>query len=72
MKGKTNAPLTILVDTELLSHPRIKALAEKGHSISNLSVDPIDLVLSVHAWRWDEKYVDMAIKAARKLKKEAK
>ena len=68
MKGKTNAPLTILIDWELREHPKILALIEQGHSVDTLP-NPPDLILSTRAWRWDEKYLTLALKAARAAKK---
>ena len=75
MKGKTNQPLTILIDTSMAEEPEVKSLLEAGHILSYIR--PIaeytyDLILSRKAWRYDPKYVDLAIKAARKSKKEVK
>ena len=67
--GKTNQPLTILIDWELRTHPKVLELIEQGHQVDTIPNAP-DLILSTKAWRWDEKYVDMALKASRKLKKE--
>lgn len=73
MKGKTNHPLIILVDTALLSTPEIQELALQGHIVEGIrGVPDYDLILSTKAWRYDPKYVNLAIKAARAAKKEAK
>lgn len=68
-KGRTNQPLTILVDWELREHPKILELIEHGHTVDTIP-NPPDLILSTRAWRWDAKYIGMALKAARKQKKE--
>ena len=74
MKGKTNQPRMILVDTNLLALPEIQALAEQGYTVTGIMGEtPLqieyDLILSTKAWRWDEKYLALAIKAARAAKK---
>lgn len=70
MKGKTTNPLTILVDMELLSHPKVKELEAQGHAVEAIDSTYYHLILSTKAWRWDEKYVELAVKAAQKAKKE--
>ena len=71
MKGRTNQPLTILIDWELRTHPKVLELIEQGHQVYTIPNAP-DLILSTRAWRWDEKYLDMSIKSARKVKKGVK
>lgn len=73
MKGRTNQPLIILVDGTMLTEPEIMALSEGGHQISHIVeplTQPVDLILSRRAWRYDPKYIGLALKAARKAKKE--
>lgn len=69
-------PLTILVD-ESLRHPSLDALATKGHHIV-YGVPAADLILSktAHWWHpalWEKPtYLEAALKAARRRRKEAK
>lgn len=71
MQGKTKQPLTILVDSNLYNLPEIQTLLEQGHFVKDIPLE-YDLILSRKAWRYDSKYVVLAIKAARKeMKKNA-
>ena len=74
MKGHTNQPLTILVDTDLMEHPIFVKLVDEGHTVFPIhtasSTTEYDLILSRKAWKWDEKYVELALKAARKAKRD--
>lgn len=71
MKGRVRQPLTILVDWELREHPKVLELIEQGHSVNSIPNLPVpDLILSTKSWRWDEKYVALAVKAAKAAKKE--
>mgnify|MGYP001558682260 FL=1 len=71
--GKTPHPLTILVAQEWLTHEKIQALADQGHTIQ---VAPVaDLILSpvAHGWKGDMwPWLPVALKAARARKKEPK
>ena len=71
--GKTPLPLTILVAQEWLTHEKIQALADQGHTIH---VAPeADLILSPAAHWWKEDmwpWLPVALKAARARKKESK
>lgn len=87
--GRTQKPLTIgVTDLDLLNHPKLRELAEKGHwvveigaayAVGNLGPDgkvvggevPFDLIIGPHAWYMDTdhlKYLDVALKAARKTR----
>jgi len=63
------APLLILVDGEVLSHPAVQALIAKGHAVAACGL--ADLVLSKNAryfepeWWDDPKQVEVALKRAR-------
>lgn len=71
MRGKTNQPLHIMVDMDMLDEPEMQTLLQQGHVVYGVSAD-YDIILSRKAWRYDSKYVDLAIKAARAAKKEVK
>lgn len=73
--GRTQKPLTIgVTDPDLLQRPELQALAEKGHHLALVRTetgDTPDLILGPRAWYMDEghlKYLDVALKAARKVK----
>ena len=71
--GRTPLPLTILVALEWLTHEKVQALAEQGHTIQ---VAPVaDLILSPTAHWWNGTmwpFLQVALKAARARKKESK
>jgi hypothetical protein len=72
MKGKTNDPLNLLVDSGLYDTPEVQALIEQGHTITAyipLEYGRIDGLLGATMWRMTPellKYLPMAIKAIRK------
>lgn len=59
-----------------MDHPKIKELAEKGHTITNMDEwHWMDLILHPRAWRWNDKmwdFLDEPLKRARAGKREAK
>lgn len=93
MKGRTNQPLRIWVDTPWRAHPAVLALAQQGHTVydmhdfARMPPEAPDLILHPAAHGWceamfveEEKkdgtkctpYLDAALTAARKRKREAK
>ena len=72
-KGKTNQPLTILVDTVMLEEAEMQTLIEQGHTIYPIHTATVntvyDGILSRKAWKYDPEYLDLALKAMRKEKK---
>ena len=80
--GRTPVPLVIWVDSDWLTHPRIVALAAKGHTVVDWYGDmmagrvlpPPDLHLSrVGHWWSDDmwSYLDAALRRARERKRAA-
>ena len=71
-KGKTNQPLTILVDSTMLEEAEMLTLIEQGHVVYPIHTATVnteyDGILSRKAWKYDPKYLDMALKAMRKEK----
>jgi len=77
---KTNSPLNIVVTSELYETPEVKELIAHGHHVAVLGENPfpyperIDLVLGDSCWYMNKellKYLDIALKSARKRKKGA-
>ena len=72
-KGKTNQPLTILVDTTMLEEAEVQALVEQGHTVYPIHTATVnteyDGILSRKAWKYDPEYLDIALKSMRKEKK---
>jgi hypothetical protein len=65
--------LRIAVAREWENHPEVDKLAEAGHTVTVLDLE-YDLVLARCTVNWDETLwpaIDVAVKAARKRKKEA-
>lgn len=86
-KGKTNQPLLIGVPKKWMAHPAIVQLRDAGHTIVDAGDTPWDLILHPAAHWWGEEmfveetrtngekytpYLDAAITAGRKRKREAK
>lgn len=86
-KGRTSAPLVIAVPIEWVDRPEVAELAAQGHTIMARELSNFDLVLSPHAHQWNDymsveetrkdgtkyrPYLDAAVTAARKRKREAK
>ena len=72
--GKTSQPLTILVHPDLIEYSEFKALAAMGHNVQRLdgSYASEDLIIGPNCHYLDRhliKYVDEAVKWARKRKK---
>ena len=68
--ARTQKPLKILIHPSLNNAKEIEELIAKGHDIQIMTVetDDFDIVLSPKAWRilpGMEKYIDIAVKAAR-------
>ena len=76
-KGKTNAPLIMLVTPEMLQMAQIQALAAAGHTISELPREAVnvDLILGANCHIMTDDMLTKpgimvaAMKAARKRKK---
>ena len=71
--GKTPKPLRISVSEDIAQWPEIVLLAKQGHLVTVHTATDMncDLILDERAWRMTEElrpYLDMAIKAARKVK----
>lgn len=76
--GKTPKPISIWVPDGWERKPEIKALADKGHSItygspdtSGVSPGDFDLIIGPNCWRMDDtmlRYLNLAITAARAVK----
>lgn len=65
--------LTVAVDTDWLQEPAIQELVNKGHTVVPFVSTDFDLVLSAKAWNWNYsmwKYLDVALKGARKAASE--
>jgi hypothetical protein len=77
--GKTNDPLTILVDAQLHATEEMEELITQGHTVWPIgrSLDDLyaaDAFLGAKCWRMTPeliKYLPMAVKAIRKEKKDA-
>jgi hypothetical protein len=80
--GKTPIPLKIMVHPDLWDTPEVQALASKGHFLHRWMVDDgsstawdmegMDLIVGPNCWRIVPalvKYLDLAVKSARKGKK---
>lgn len=57
--GRTPLPLTILVASEWIDQPAIRALVHKGHRVRALGPDEqADLILAPNAHAWHEGWFD--------------
>ena len=68
--ARTSKPLVLLVHSTLLETDKVKELQQKGHEVVVMSevIENFDLILGPTCWRMYpklEKYIDMAVKAAR-------
>ena len=69
--GKSSKPLSIRIDGDMVDWPEIQELIAKGHCITVLEDEDIDLILSRKAWRMMEmlrKYLPLSISTCRKEK----
>ena len=71
--SKTPYPLTILVAQAWLTHEKVQALADQGHTIQVAPVADLILSPAAHFWNGDMwPFLQVALKAARARKKESK
>ena len=81
--GKTPIPLKIMVHPDLWDTPEVQALVDKGHIVLSPAYDAgpymppwdADLVIGPNCWRIVPglvKYLDLAVKSARKGKSHGK
>ena len=71
--GKTNSPMKLLVDVDIVSSPEIQELIAKGHEVLVFS-ECYDGILSGRAWYMPVellKYLPIALKEMRRRKKDA-
>lgn len=74
-KGKTNQPVSIAVPDGWALRPEIHALVEQGHTVTEIPMVGIDLILAPQAHFFNDMmldYLPAAITAARKRKREGK
>lgn len=75
--SKTNRPISVLLDKALLPFPAVQDLIEKQNDVvvieegESYEVGRFDLILAPNAWQMRPtlaKYLDIAVKQARKQK----
>lgn len=74
-RGKTNQPLHIAVPDGWALRPEIAALVAQGHTVTELPVTGLDLILAPQAHFFNDMMLDYlpdAIAAGRKRKREGK
>ena len=74
-KGKTNQPIHVAVPDGWALRPEIQALVTQGHTVTELPMTGIDLILAPQCHMFNDMmldYLPAAITAARKRKREGK
>lgn len=53
-KGKTNQPLTIIVDECFTTHDEVVELRKAGHWIHAMDFEGVDIIMSPKAMYWED------------------